>query len=130
MEFDRFDDNVNLCVYRSLNDYIEWTKSIRGEEKNLFISAIKPNHIVTKSTVSRWLKEVIRDSGIEISHFQGHSTRSASTSKALLNGASIEEIMKAAHWSKESTFKKLYNNSESIIRNPFQNAVLKSFKPR
>jgi len=114
-----------LCVFRTLDAYIEETKSVRGEETNLLIATIQPHHKVVTSTVSRWLKEVIRDSGIEIKHFQGHSTRSASTSKALLNGASVEDIMQAAHWSNKSTFQKFYNNSNNVlVTDPFQEAVI------
>lgn len=111
LKFYKFDDNKSLCVFRTLDAYIEETKSVRGEETNLLIATIQPHHKVVTSTVSRWLKEVIRDSGIEIKHFQGHSTRSASTSKALLNGASVEDIMQAAHWSNKSTFQKFLKAS-------------------
>ena len=126
LKFYKFDDNKSLCVFRALDAYIEQTKSVRGKETKLLIATIQPHHKVVTSTVSRWLKEVIRDSGIEIKHFQGHSTRSASTSKALLNGASIEDIMHAAHWSNISTFQKFYNNSNNIlVTDPFREAVLK-----
>ena len=39
---------------------------------------------------------------------KAHSTRSVGPTWALFNGASIDSIMQAAVWSRESTFMKFY----------------------
>ncbi len=75
----------------------------------LFISFTKPHLPVTSTTIARWIKTVLRDCGIQ--GYGAHSTRSASTSAATDAGLSVEDIMKAADWSKKSTFNKFYNRS-------------------
>ena len=91
-----FEDNKNLCVYKALDDYLEKTASLRDGETNLLIATIQPHKKVAVSTVSRWLKDFLQLSGININIFKAHSRRLASTSKAFLKGVSIEEIMKTA----------------------------------
>ena len=130
LKFNCFAENEKFCICRTSDKYIGATESLREEEKNLLITTIHPHRKVATSTVSGWLKKTIHSSGIDTEKFQGHSTRSAATSKASLNGASIEDIMKAAHWSKESTFHKIYNNSQFIKDSSFQGAVFQSFKHR
>ena len=39
---------------------------------------------------------------------RAHDTRRLATSWALFNGASVQEIMQAAHWVNESTFTSFY----------------------
>ena len=63
------------------------------------------------STITGWLKNILKKAGIDISTSKAHSTRSASTSKVNLNGAPIEEILKRGCWSKKSTWQKFYNKS-------------------
>ena len=68
----------------ALDDYLEKTANLRDGETNLLIAAIKTNKKVAVLTVSRWLKDVLQLSVINIDIFKAHSTRSASTSKASL----------------------------------------------
>ena len=49
---------------------------------------------VVSSTISGWLQTILMKSGVDTSNIKAHSTRSASTSKAGLQGVSIEEILK------------------------------------
>ena len=106
--FPRFTENVRLCPVQSLTLYIERTKQLRGESSQLFIAIIKPHLPVTSSTVARWLKQVIGDSGIDTSIFKAHSVRGASTSAAANQWVTTEDILKAADWSNSSTFQRFY----------------------
>ena len=45
-------------------------------------------------------------SGINTEVFTGHSTRSASTSKAKASGVSSNDIIKRVYWTQTSTFEK------------------------
>ena len=63
--FPRFTENEDLCPVKSLMLYIEKTKDLRGENKQLFISFIKPHNPVTSSTIARWLKQVMESAGID-----------------------------------------------------------------
>ena len=65
--FPRFTENEGLCPVKSLMLYIEKTKDLRGDNKQLFISFIKPHNPVTSSTIARWLKQVMESAGIDSS---------------------------------------------------------------
>ena len=97
-----------LCVYTYMKAYLDKTENVRGSTTQLFLTLKKPYKGVSRDTISRWLKNVLRLSGIDITHFKPGSTRAASTSKASQEGASIDELLKAAGWSNESTFVKYY----------------------
>ena len=64
----------------------------------------------------------MRLSGIDVTKYQSHSTRSAASSKARQTGISIEEIMKVAGWSSADTFSRFYD--KPIEQRSFDQAVL------
>ena len=70
-----------LCVFHTLNEYIDRTHNLRKSNR-LFVS-FKTFKAVTSCTLARWLKQVLFLSGIDISKFSTHSFRGASISKAL-----------------------------------------------
>ena len=83
-----------------------------GEDcSQLLLSFVNPHKPVVSSTISGWVKNILKKAGINISTFKAHSTRSASTSKADLSGAPIQEILKQGCWSIKSTWKKFHNKS-------------------
>ena len=47
-------------------------------------------------------EEVLKEFGANVDVFKGHSTRSASTSKACLSGISVDDILSRGSWSNES----------------------------
>ena len=54
------------------------------------------------STISGSLKNVLKSSGINVSLFTAHSTRSATTSKASASDLSMIEILQLGTWSNKS----------------------------
>ena len=109
--FPKFADTL-LCPVACLSTYLDRTKKWRKDktdimQQNLFLSFKKPHKPVTSATLSRWLKEVIRQSGIK-DIFGGHSVRSASTSTAKKAGLSIDIILDMADWTSPSTFNLFY----------------------
>ena len=110
--YPKFTDE-SLCPVTCLSVYLERTKDWRAINKDkprLFLSIKKPHKPVklSSSTLSRWIKETIFQSGIKDFSFKGHSVRSASTSAARASGLSIDTIISMADWTNESTFKKFY----------------------
>ena len=108
--YPKFTDE-SLCPVTCLSVYLERTKDWRATNKDkprLFLSIKKPHKPVSSSTLSRWIKETIFQSGIKDFSFKGHSVRSASTSAARASGLSIDTIISMADWTNESTFKKFY----------------------
>lgn len=91
-----FDSNVKICPARTLIAYLSATATIRASESYLFVTFKKPIHRATSQTVSRWIRDVLGESGIDVSVYKAHSTRNASTSAAYRQGVSIEAIRKAA----------------------------------
>ena len=88
------------------------------------LSFIEPHKPVRPCTIARWLKTVMQASGIDVSVFKAHSTRSASSSKAHSQGVSSVEILKIADWSNQSTFSKFYKRETSKVQE-FGASVLK-----
>jgi hypothetical protein len=75
----------------------------------LFITYIKPHGRASKDTIARWIKTVLSLSGIDISVFKAHSTRSASKSAASELGVPITDILSTVGWSSDCTFTTHYN---------------------
>ena len=119
--FTRYSKCKSLCIVRYLEEYIKRTKLLRGTESQLFISYQKPYQNVTKSTISRWVKSVLKKAGINVSVYSVHSTRAAGASK-VFGTVSIEKILKAGGWSSDSCFMKHYNLVS--VRNQVQDALL------
>ena len=96
-----------LCVYRTLEHYLERTSHLRCNSK-LLVSFVKPHDKVTTSMVGRWLKALLSLSGIDTTQFKAHSTRVAATSKA---GHSLptDIILKHVGWASDCVFCKYYD---------------------
>ena len=113
-----------LCPYRTLECYLERTLPVRAVEHTaLLLSYVKPFAPVGSSTVGRWIKNLLEQSGVDTSVFKAHSTRAASASKANQT-VRIHAVLKHIGWSTESTFRKFYQKPIVDI-DSFQNAVLK-----
>ena len=88
-----------------LDEYVARTEPIRSSDHtSLFRSYSKPHHAVCQSTISRWVKTVMKEAGIDTESFKPHSARVASTSAAFRKGIPLETIMAAAGWSAGRTF--------------------------
>ena len=122
IEIHRYDVDEKLCLLKTLQDYLVRTQILRGGENKLFISSVKPHGAVTKSTISRWIKSVLKKSGIDVTVFGAHSCRAASTTAAAEKGLPIETIMKAAGWSTSSTFAVFYK--KNIEKDNFSHVLL------
>lgn len=122
----KFPSHSSLCVASTLDEYIKRTAPMRGDENQLFISTIKPHNKVSKATISRWIKTVMKAAGINTDIFKPHSTRAASTSKAQSCDVPINSILKAASWKRDSVFHRFYNRNIIVDsgHTEFGNAIL------
>ena len=128
IQLDVYPVDRRLCVYTVLKEYLLRTKCLR-KSSQLFISYIKPYDPITKSTISRWIKDVLKLSGVDTTIFKPHSVRSASVSKASRADVPIDTVLEAVGWSNETTFQKYYN--KPCLQNAasqFGEAVLKMVK--
>lgn len=113
-----------LCVAQTLIEYIKRTKSVRHNENKLFISFRSPYKPVTSQTISRWIKSILKNAGID-EKFKGHSVRHAATSKAAALGVNWDIIRKTAGWTQESqVFARFYHRPILTNNNQFVSAVL------
>ncbi|CAB4019063.1 Gag-Pro-Pol poly [Paramuricea clavata] len=104
-----YPSDPRLCIVTHLNAYKEKTKSLRGVDSKLFFSYVKPHKAVSKDTISRWIRTVMMNAGLDVTIFKPHSTRSAATSKATQACVPIQDILKQAGWSNHRKFDRFYN---------------------
>lgn len=83
----------NLKVTKGLRDF---------KSTSLFVSTKEPYKAVCFSTISRWVKRAMEESGIDTSVFSTHSTRHATTLAVFSKWGSIDEIRRTAAWIGES----------------------------
>ena len=114
-----FEEDTKLCVVATLEDYLK-----RKDKSQLLLSFVKTHNPVVSSTISRWIKNVVREAGIDTNIFKGHSTRSASTSKAGLAGLSVTDILERSSWTNASTWQRFYNRQVESSAEKYQNKVL------
>lgn len=105
----KYYSNPSLCPCSTLVQYINKTKPLRKNIRQLFISYNQPYNSVTSATIGRWLKNVMYEAGIDTNYFKAHSTRAAASSAAFDADIDVNEIIQMADWSNVNTFKKFYN---------------------
>ena len=99
----------------SRSHYEKITGQLRDTGMNtnsLYIAHCKPHKPVTSSTIARWLKEIMKEAGIDTSIFKAHSSRGAAVSAAKDHGVAVADIMKTADWSQETTFTRYYYRAD------------------
>ena len=109
MELCAYPENSKICVVKTLSHYLERTQLFREQESKLFLTYQKPYHAVSASTISRWIKCMLKQAGIDTTKFGAHSTRAASSSAAKQAGVPIRDILSTGGWSSERTFARHYS---------------------
>ena len=81
---------------------------------------------MVSSTISGWIKNVLREAGTDTKIFKEHSTRSVTTSKAGLVWLSVTEILEKGSWTNASvaTWQQFYNRQVESSAEKYQNKVL------
>ena len=104
-----FDTCYRLCVVRTLKAYLTRTTDLRGSEKQLLISFMRPYKAVSRDTLARWVIKTMDLAGINTQKYRSHSTRGAAASAAVRMGIPLNLILKQARWRSETSFAKYYN---------------------
>lgn len=107
--FNEYTLDPKLCPLSMLKEYIQKTKPLRNSAKKLFISFMQPHKAVSRDTISRWTKDVLKPSIIDITTFTAHSTRAATASKANAKDVPLDMILYAIGWESAQTFSRFYN---------------------
>ncbi|KZS09564.1 Uncharacterized protein APZ42_026185 [Daphnia magna] len=108
-------DNRAICPVNCLEQYLEATRPHRNKdnESQLFIGANKPHRSVSSSTVGRWIKDQLKEAGIDTAIFSAHSVRGAASSKAAAARGPIQSILNQGHWASESNFAKFFRREKT-----------------
>ena len=115
--FDQFvsgPEEALMCPCRALSVYLKRTKALRDSESRLFLTFNKGSvQGASKDTIARWIVETVKTVyGLakedDFTLARAHDTRALSTSWALFQGVNLNEIMRAAFWSAETTFTTFY----------------------
>ncbi|XP_044749614.1 uncharacterized protein LOC123310229 [Coccinella septempunctata] len=118
-----FKEESRLCTASLLKQYLLQTKVVRQND-NLFITYKSPHGTASKQTLSRWVKEILKASGISDS-YNSHSTRHASTSDAFRKGLPLDAIRRSAGWSSSSRIFNKFYNRPLAEKNTFMETVFK-----
>lgn len=105
IDFPIFHDKL-ICVVTCLHEYLNKTKACRQSDQ-LLVSYIFPHKEVQPDTISRWLKLMLTNAGIDTSIFSGHSTRSAAATCAAQK-LDIHTILSSVGWKSAQTFHRFY----------------------
>jgi len=110
IQIDNLVEDPIICPVKTLVDYMTVLKekSSPDDTSNLFRTISKPHNNASEGTVAAWIKKTLEEAGINTKSHKPHSTRSASATNARNLGASDEDIMKRAGWSRVTTFNKYY----------------------
>ena len=65
---------------KTLEEYLQRTYQHRDKHSQLLLSYIQPFKPVSKETIARWVKVVLKSAGIDVAKYSAHSSRAASTS--------------------------------------------------
>ena len=115
-----FSENENLCIVNCLKFYAgERNKRMNRSQGRLIITYRKPLKEFSSDTLSRWIKGELSNVAVDVTIFQAHSYRAASTSKSKQQGIKISEILKRDCWSRENTFIKFYDKDIKSNCNDF-----------
>lgn len=126
-----FREKESVCPAATLCNYITKTEQFRSfpNTDKLVLTTKNPIHNASSQSISRWIKQTLRDSGVDVSIFGAHSTRHASTSAANRSGVSIDLIKKAAGWTGNSLcFAKFYNQPIETIDSSFAKAIINNYE--
>ena len=95
-------------------DYLLQRTPLAPQTDEFFLTHRRPYHPASKDTLARWIKEVLKLSGIDTSQNAAQSCRTASSSKAKMSGVPMEQILKCGQWKSTHTF--VHSYDKQIVR--------------
>ncbi len=126
--FIAFPHDPNICVVNTLEHYLDKTAIRRKGIDALFVTHGKPHGAAARSTITRWLREIMTNAGIDMNIFKAHSVRTASVS-SVVSRLPLATILKTGGWTRETTFTKFYKKPV-IHEGAMQEAIMKGRKAK
>ena len=118
VEWDAPELDVSLYVEFYLRKTFKYRyKAVRlgGEKPTQLFLSHRNGKPVQRASISRWIREVLVLSGIDITTFRAGSTRSASSSAAARCGASPQQIVAHGDWSNLGTYQQWCRFEEKLV---------------
>ena len=89
-----------ICLFK--------VNKLNYERESLFVSYCSPHNVVTPQTLSRWVLVTMKDSGIDVTTFACHASRSAAATYQRTKLTCVE-LLKLADWSSSGrVYRKFY----------------------
>ena len=106
-------DEMLLCPVRAVREYLRRTRNFRPELPRLFLSTGLHRKMVSKNTISFWLREVIRKAYVSSgedapARIRSHELRAIAPSAAFKRNFAVGQVMRAGVWSRQTTFTSFY----------------------
>ena len=106
-------DEMLLCPVRAVREYLKRTRMFRPELPRLFLSTGLRRKMVSKNSISFWLREVIRSAYVSSgeeppARIRAHSSRSIASSALFRSNYAVGQVMRAGVWSRQTTFTSFY----------------------
>ena len=71
-----------LCVFAHMKEYLTRTRPLRRSVTGVFITLVKSYKHVSRDTISKGIRSVMKDAGVDVTQFKPHSTRAAVKGKS------------------------------------------------
>ena len=85
---------------QTINLYLDKQNNNVGHDKStFFIAHRKLFRAANEDTISRWVKKLMTEAGIDKSKYNTHTYRSAASTGALYEGVHREDISEQGNWS-------------------------------
>ena len=104
LAINEYPPDTTLCPLCTLKEYVQITKPPQNSEKQLFISYVQLHKAVSRDTIPRWTKCVLK-----LSVFTTPSTRAATASKANAKDMPLNMILSTTGWAFAQTFNRFSN---------------------
>ena len=110
-----------LCPVRALRYYLDRTKSIRGNTKNLFLAPKNTSRPASKNGLAYYLRTTVleahkeaSDETLRVCKVKSQEIRAVSTSLSFAHNLSIDSVVEAAQWRSNSVFASHYLKEVSL----------------
>ena len=95
-----------VCPYNAISHYINKTKNVRRTQF-LFVTS-NTFKSVAPATLSRWVKNILQEAGVDTTVYKPHTTRHASASNFAYSTNNLAQTLKLGCWKTTSSFYKHY----------------------
>ena len=81
------------------------------DRDRLLLGRDSGNFPISPDRVANISKELMRDAGIDVDRYKGHSLRGATATAMIDAGADPDDVMMRGRWKSSSVFKRFYDRS-------------------